>query len=359
MKDLIYSTRPLAGKFVHSLLQLFKFTEQTGNKKDILLMTKTDDNIPYIESVSKIQLNPVRYYTDFYHNEVVHMKNWEEAYEKIDVSHLKDYSHLFLFGGILSDSSGLKRGKKRSFNFPVNDRGQINFLSVGVYLLHTLALLKANREFGIPLIEVVYDTQEVSLNQIHPDFRPRHDSYYLIHNYDIEDYSINRVDMIQYFYDSEVSFFVEDTSKDLDFVFGFTVITKERLAQLEKFKAISDKFENSKLFIHNKIGGESTFIPRTQYLDFIRRSKYTLIIPPYDVKSISIFRILEAINLDCIPLIHSDCNVADLEKSFDIDLSEIIVDSDWKPFTEQRRNDIIAKLKEKFKYRKGLFDVVK
>ena len=143
----------------------------------------------------------------------------------------------------------------------------------------------------------------------------------------------------------------------MDFVFGFTVITKERLEQLQKFQKIADMFENSKVFIHNKMEGDSTFIPRERYLDFIERSKYTLVIPPYDTKSISIFRILEAIQLDCIPLIHPDCYVKDLEESYDIDFREIgiIVDDDWKPFTFNERRDIIDYLKFKvLTYRKGI-----
>lgn len=121
MSVLVYSTRSLTGRFVTSLLQQMKIVETVSKDIDLLMMTKTFGTISEIESISQLSLRPVNYFYKFYNDEVIHMKNWEEAYEKLDVSCLKDYTAMFLYGGILSAASGLLRDKSRDGKFPVND----------------------------------------------------------------------------------------------------------------------------------------------------------------------------------------------------------------------------------------------
>lgn len=353
MKALIYSTRPYSGKFVTSLLQQFKLVETICSDIDILFSTKTDSNLNYIETVSKLSLNPVNYFYEFYTNEVVHMKNWEEAYDKLDVSCLEKYDHIFVFGGILSDSSGLKRGSKRT-GFPVNDRGQINFLSVGSPLLHVLACLKANHVYGTKLHEIMYDQQEVSINTFHPDYIPK-ENYRLYHGYTSDHYKCHRLDSLQYFLEEDFIFGLTSSSKIYEFTFGYTCITKDRLWVKEDVDSIIKNFDKINLFVHDKINDNSNFIDRDKYLELIAESKYTLIIPAYDVHAVSIYRIIESVNLGCIPLFHKNVNISELESDFGkLPDGIILKDNSFEPFTEEVRCDIIKRLREMFvPYRKG------
>lgn len=349
--NLIYSTRSLTSEFVHSLLQQLKIVETVSSDTDILMMTKTNSTLSEIERVSQLNLNPVRYYVDFY-EKVIYMENWEEVYDKIDITPLKKYKNLFLFGGILSQNSGLKRDLKRAGSFPVNERGQINFVSIGIYLTHTLALLKANRELGIPLHEIVYDQQELSLNMIHPDFVPTQ-NYFLYHGYDHSEREYRRLDTLPYYYKQENSFF-EEPEKTIDFTFGYTVITKDRTSLDDTLDIVCKKFDTKKLFVHNKLTGVSTFVNREKYLDTISRSKYTLIVRPYDPDAVSIYRIQESLRHDCLPLVMPDVKISLIENSFDVDFSKLIFTDDYMLPSDNQRLELLDYLKSKLlAYRKG------
>lgn len=342
--NLLYSTRSLSGKFVHSLVEQFKLAESAGSC-DILLMNKTNAPAKYVNTVAGTGFNPVAYYFNWYHTIGVKCRDWEDVYTKLDITPLRQYKNIFLFGGLLSESGRLKRGSKRAAKFPVNDHDQIRFISTGVVLTHVLALLKANRECGIPLHEVIYDTQEINLKDIHPDWRPR-ENYWLYHGYDIERYGCRRLDSQQWFYANSKP--PTGLVKDIDFTVGYTIITPDRDSAPTYVADIANRFTSTALFVHDKLSGTSNFVPRTEYLQWIGRSKYTAIIPPYDKSSISIYRMIESLQHDCIPLIHPECNIVELEQSFNINLSNIVCTPDWQPFTDAEYNTVLGHLKSVF-----------
>lgn len=340
--NLLFSTRPLSGKFVHSLVEQFKLVESVG-ECDILLMNKTTSLVEYVNVVAHTAFNPVEHYFNWYHEHGIKCRNWEDVYERLDVTPLQKYENIFMFGGLLSESAKLKRGSKRAAKFPVNDHAQIKFISTGVILTHVLALLKAHREYNIPLHEIIYDTQEVGLGGIHPDWRPNN-NYFLYHGYDIPRYHCRRLDTLQWFY-ANANITRENIAKDIDFTVGYTIITRDRSNAAGYVSDIANKFANTKLFVHDKLSGTSNFVSRPEYLNWIARSKYTAVIPPYDTSSISIFRIIESLQHDCIPLIHPQCQVTELEQSFNTNLSNIVCTPDWQPFTDTEYSTVLEHLK--------------
>lgn len=92
-----------------------------------------------------------------------------------------------------------------------------------------------------------------------------------------------------------------------------------------------------------------TFIPRDEYLKYISKSKYTLIIPSYDRTQVSILRILESIHNNCIPLFTPDNNFDILLKSFpDFNYKDYILDENFKQFSEDEWNDKLKHCKNVF-----------
>lgn len=351
--SLIYSTRSLTGKFVQSLLQCMKVVETCSNNIDICMTTKEFSTIDKIRIESCLpDLNPIHLYFDYYFKEVnPHKGYWEDIYNEIDIECFKKYDAIFIYGGILSSASNIFRGTKRTILFPTNnDRFQINFVSVGIHLTHLLGCIKASKELGIPLYEIVYDTQEASIGDFHSDYVP--EKYQKIHNYDIEDYKMKRVDMLQYFYDTEDHMFFEGetdlSQKIYDFTFGYTIITKNRAEAQDSYDNIFSKFKKTNIFAHNKLEKTSNFVDRDTYLRYIKHSKYTLVIPPYDKKSISVFRIIESIKNNCIPLIHPDCTISDIEKSYDVSFNDLIIDDSWEVFSDSKYAKVLEYLKDKF-----------
>ena len=57
-------------------------------------------------------------------------------------------------------------------------------------------------------------------------------------------------------------------------------------------------------------------IKQQEHYNKLSKSKYTLIMPSYDILTFSVIRFLEAIMVDCLPLIYSLCDLTDLKRTF-------------------------------------------
>jgi hypothetical protein len=350
-KSLVYSTRPITGKLVTSLVQQMQFLEMYDNEYTFWDMKKTDSGARHVQSVTGIPMKHTNIHTDSY-NKAKNLPNWGEVYESIDASWLADYDSLLLFGGLLSDGSKLKRGQSQIADM-LKNKNQLKFVSVGSVMYCVLSIIKAHNEYGIPLMEFCYDTTEAALNLIPRENRNAPDltNYSLLHGYSIDRYAMQRVDNMQYYYNHIASMFDDYSKKEYDFTFGLTILTKERLHQLQKVEDVADQFTVRNLFVYNKLTGENNFLSRDTYLDLISKSKCTLVMPTYDESTISIYRVIESLHYNCLPLFHSSCKLDEFAASFDIDasdLSDLIVDDQRKfSLTDNQICDRIQFLKDK------------
>jgi hypothetical protein len=186
------------------------------------------------------------------------------------------------------------------------------------------------------------------------------------HGYDIPRYSMNRLDSLQYYMANHINPLDDrrDNIKKYDIVFGYTAITKDREEQFDKItkciNTIAPRLTMGvKTFVKHKSLGLDTFIDRDAYLDYISKSRFTFIIPPYDTTQFSAYRFFESVNNNCLPFIGNDVKVDEFIQSFDLD--ESIIDeitfryTHLPPLAEDRRIELIEYFKNKLlTYTKGL-----
>jgi hypothetical protein len=256
--------------------------------------------------------------------------SWYEYLEKETLfDDLQNVEEIVIFGGMLSDATGLTR-EKNHFNFLMGTKRQMNFIANGSYMTGMLQLIKLSQNKKIPVHEICYDPCENSIDQL--DYKPY--KYYCYHGYDWSDYNLLRLDSLQAYLEGlpEENYFFEDPpEKEIDLCVGLTALTEHREKQYDDVMEglESNPNINKKLFIRHKRLDIDTFVPRDVYMESIKRSRYTLMVPPYDLQHFSIYRFLESVYNDCIPLITSDVNISDFVKSFKIDeslINKLIVD---------------------------------
>lgn len=117
-------------------------------------------------------------------------------------------------------------------------------------------------------------------------------------------------------------------NKQFDFVFYCTAKIESRkyiLEQRDRLQAI----KNSDVVV---VGPkESHSIKEDQYDDLLRKAKFTMVIPAYNEKHFSIWRIIEAVMNDCLCLCYSKNNMRDLRCTFpdicDIMETDLMFDS--------------------------------
>jgi hypothetical protein len=348
---IFYSTRAIdgrEGKNVYRHINALKRVHNTVH----MLTGNSDRSLQTVNNHTAGKVIVTKYhnhYGSFYANEAKNMDDWMAVYNAINPIALKDYAALYIIGGVDLHRSNLGRFENRVGVFP-HDRGQLKFESCGIHLVNILALVKAHNEYGIPLHELAYDPNEMSCDLFHPDIAPVRDrGYYVYHGYDIPRYGAHRLDSLQcWLEDSTNPLFPEDYSnKTYDFTFGYTVLLNSgRDHYPSDIEAVSSKFTRSNVFGKNEYAGTNTHIPADKYLDLIKLSRFTYMLPSYDKHCFSGYRFLESIYHDCLPLIHGDCNIEDIGTSFGIlDTLESLKSSEIP--SEEARLSILADLKSK------------
>lgn len=325
MKDniILFTTRPITSKYTKSLIEqmsILKEYQDAGYGIIFVSPKSSEKNVEYIENTAGIKIDEFISYKDHY-AEVVFKKKyrtWKEYVENVFLfENLKNVKHIVCFGGMLSDATGLTR-KRNYINRIFNSWNQMNFTANGTYLTGFFQLIKLSNERGIPFHEICFDPCENSVDQL-DDLRPY--KYYCYHGYDWPEYNLERLDSLQHFlisYPEKATLF--EIEKSIDLCFGFTALTESRELEYELImnSLNSNSDLNVKMFVRHKKLGIDTFVNRDIYLENIKESKFTLIIPPYDKKHFSVYRFIESIHNNCLPLIIKDTYVSDFIKSFDL-----------------------------------------
>lgn len=348
-KRLFYTCRNVTGNFSAGLVVNLKYLEYDSERVDFLTNLKTTKGKEHIESITGMKIaNQINLFGDFYHNEAVNMKDWKEVYDALDVSGLKEYDSLHIVGGLHFPQSNMTRHEKRASIFP-NDRGQLKFKQTGAHIVNVMAIHKAHVQYDIPLHEFSYDCDELctGLFQVHQNKK----NYHIYHIYDMPQYDMSRLDCLQYYLmnkpgsDSLFEFQDSNNTDEHDLTFGYTVFDYgNRPSYCDYVNTMASKFKRVNLFVKNAITGEDTSIDRFSYLDLISKSKYTLILPSYDNSCFSLYRFIESIHHDCLPLIHPDCSIDQVENSFNVSLSDL---KRTEPLSEDQRIEKLKYLKDK------------
>jgi hypothetical protein len=363
MKILVYSTRKIQGREGQNIMNHFGLLKKYSEKIDFLSTNKTNKTDRIIHEATGLFCSSVFRFTEFYFECINKkgIKSWDEVYDLLDVSSLRNYEMLCIVGNVDLKTSNLGRIEKKANVFPYGKTSnQMHFVSTATVLINVLALLKAHNLYGIPLQEIIFDPFELSYWNFHEDFKPKFPSlFHSYHGYDIPRYGppegIKRLDSLQCLETKGLSFFVEEQEKDLDFVFGYTVLGNSKREYVGPFvQELIKGFRKNKLFVKSLT--EDTTVPLSAYLGFVSRAKYTLILPSYDASCFSIYRFIESLQKDCLPLIHPYCNIKEVQDSFNFDLNILRINEDFSlNFTDKEREDVLEDVKKTFLVQEKLF----
>lgn len=347
-KGLFYFARAITGADGIRMLGHLSILKEYGGVIDHLSARTSDQGRKFIEANTLLRIRQsVNLFGDFYANSARKMPSWMHVYEKLDVTPLKDYDHLFIMGNGNFINSGIGRGLKDQGVFP-RCKSALGYDSAGIHIINILAVLKAHNEYGIPLHEYAYDTQELPCNMFHPDVAPKH-NYRLYYGYDVPECGLVRLDCHQYHllnYTSPIKgLFEEEVEKTNDFISGYTTTKKgNRDSYHPELMDLAAHFADPKIYIRNINTDEGSFLSVEEYNEMLVKSRFTFVFPAYDRNVISIDRTIGAIHRDCLPLFHSDCKLREVEDSFDVELEDL---KTTKPLNEDKRLQKLAYLKEK------------
>lgn len=324
MKILGYTTRNIRG-VGSNLIEHFYHLNGISESFDLITSDRTDGARSVFMDNCGIKIDRViSDYTELYYSKYNKFTSWMDIYNDLNVTQFKGYDLLYIAGGIHFPNSAIAMNGKAKGVYP--KKTGITYVSTAVKVINHLVMLKAHREYNIPLHELAYDPDELSLYAICDELKlVPENNYYLYHGYDSPTYFINRLDTIPYYYNHKQN---DPKDKIYDLTFGYTFKKDERSNYIQKFNDLANTVSNKNVFV-KELGGDKTtetFVQKSDYISYIKQSRFTYIMPSFWDRFFSVYRLQESVINDCLPIIGPDCNTSEICKSFDMELDDLKLD---------------------------------
>lgn len=325
MNILLWVGRGIEGNGSDSLIRSISALKWC-NPTSVTLFTfnKTDAGAKYITELSGIKIDKTIRYNAAYLEDVQSKKysSWLEFAKHCDwIPTDRKFDAIFVFGGILSEASKLKRDFPGMYDVALKKQGYMNFVSIGQIIGAQIQLIKTANRLGIRIHELSFDPQEHSLDMIKS--YPAND-HRLYHGYDIPSYNAHRLDTLTNYMglnnNGTSSSLFDSPDKEYDFVFGASISAKCRAHLRDKLKSMELAMQglNYKFFVCDNENNIDTTVPRAEYLKYVEKSRFTLLVPAYDIKCFSVYRFQESLAVKTLPLIGADVFADDFAASFNI-----------------------------------------
>ena len=237
------------------------------------------------------------------------IENWPEKYEKgLEILEKYKIDKMYVTKQLILQSYNYKNDTTvRTFldNWKTNPTFSMNFVMMrNCYEKLCFQLCIAKK---CPTVELVLDPQAIDLSKnIH--YKKGYKRVYILNKKKL---NLDYAKIYEPMYDFRLN--EKEYEKTHDLCFACTALTNDRKYIIDAF--MNNKFD--KKWLVNIVSKEtSKRISQTEYFEWQGQSKYTLMIPAYDVSTISIPRIFEGLMYDCICLIHSKCDLTDLRDTF-------------------------------------------
>ena len=289
---------------------------KTSGQKTIAVQTKIMDelldkyNLYYFTFIGKEKikkfLNPAI--------EVIELedpKSWSKYFEIIkNYQKQLNFDKIFTFAvNIPSEQLRYKNEHKLKEIYEnkllINDKFTVNFLQTynsyrKLFLLYYLSAVE-----NVTLYQFLYDHFEMDLTKINSNNK-------IYHPYVSDDRSnFEFMPFMQYalFYNQDNNYI----DKEYDFIFGVGPgsLEYEKKIQMRKkifLNILNSDFTNLNYKMFYKYEDNNNIIKKEEYDEFIKKSKFTYIMPANNLKEFSFPRFYESIAYDCIPFIDINCN---------------------------------------------------
>jgi hypothetical protein len=271
-------------------------------------------------------------------------KIYDYIYDNLNITDDFKIDKIFEVNGVLTADFKINSDKSIRF-LEVGYNKSMNFGSIKNAVLPLYFTLALTNKYSVKLEHLLYDPQSPDYSTFPEKFRPI--NYERTFAYNSKLFNFKKSNHINTY----LKTIGLENKKEYDFVFGYTVTTNDRkwLSNEDLFTGI----DKSKIFALDKFLNKDTFIEYNEYLKYISKSKYTLVIPAYLQTSFSIIRFLESLYNNCIPLLYHT-NYLD-EVFSDVTDKKLLTDLIVRDKTDiinkiktLNYEDLILKLKNKF-----------
>jgi hypothetical protein len=236
-------------------------------------------------------------------------------------------------------TSAFKFRKPKNLNKTIKENKLINFISAQKMIRKFLNHFAFVSSMNIPWNHFLHDPQESN----HSDVELMNGiDYRRFFIYDSQLFKTKGHPFLKIYHTDHLKI---NEEKKYDWCIGFTCLTPDR-KYIQKLYDIFYGLPNSNVFLQDKYKEIYTNITKEDYIDYLKKSKYTVILPGYDKKAFSP-RFMEALTRGVIPYIHN--SVYTKEGIIDQDiLNELLIDDSFDISNKLKDVNFLQKLIDKY-----------
>lgn len=236
-------------------------------------------------------------------------------------------------------TSAFKFRKPKNLNKTIKEDKLINFISAQKMIRKFLNHYSFVSSMNIPWNHFLHDPQESNHNDVELlngiDYR----RFFI---YDSKLFKTKGHPFLKIYHTDHLEI---QEKKEYDWCIGFTCLTPDR----KYIQKLYDKFyslTNSNIFLQDKYKEIYTNISKEEYINYLKKSKYTVILPGYDKKAFSP-RFMEALTRGVIPYIHNSVYTSEGITDQDI-LNDLLIDDSFEINNKPQDEFFLKKLIEKY-----------
>ena len=278
----------------------------------------------------------------FIMNEKKEIKTWNSFIEETISGYetlkgiINPISFIEVFGIM---NSGVKFSRPNFLNKGIKENKFINFVSTRKITQKFINHYCFVKVFGIPWNHFLHDPQESDhsnvelLNGI--DYR----RFFI---YESKLFKTKAHPFLKIYHSENLE---TNEEKVYDWCIGFTCLTPDR----KYVQKLYDKFyslPNSNVFLQDKYKEIFTNITKEEYIKYLKKSKYTVILPGYDKRAFSP-RFMEALTRGVIPYIHDSVYTEEGIKDPN-DLKDLLINDSFDISNKPHDENFLKKLIDKY-----------
>ena len=235
-------------------------------------------------------------------------------------------------------NSGVKFSKPNFLNKGIKENKFINFVSTRKNTQKFINHYCFVKTFNIPWNHFLHDPQESDhsnvelLNGI--DYR----RFFI---YDSKLFKTNSHPFLKIYHSEHLEL---DNKKEYDWCVGFTCLTPDR-KYIQKLYETFYSLPNSNVFLQDKYKEIFSNITKEEYIEYLKKSRYTVILPGYDKKAFSP-RFMEALTRGVIPFIHDSVYTEEGIKDKE-DLDKLLIDDSFDISNKKIDDNFLSSLIQK------------
>lgn len=236
-------------------------------------------------------------------------------------------------------TSNFKYGKPKNLNKTIKEDKLINFISAQKMIRKFLNHYSFVSVMNIPWNHFLHDPQESNHGDVELlkgiDYR----RFFI---YDSKLFKTKGHPFLKIYHTDHLE---TQEKKEYDWCVGFTCLTPDR----KYIQKLYDKFyslPNSNVFLQDKYKEIYTNISKEEYINYLKKSKFTVILPGYDKRAFSP-RFMEALTRGVIPYIHHSVYTEEGIKDPD-DLKDLLIDDSFDISNKPQDQFFLQKLIQKY-----------